>query len=481
MSEKQWVNLEKMAAYLGSTGAADLHQLGKVKPKLRFAKAIQGAAKVRVVEEQDNLTYSEAELDRNESFRLLAGGKTFKELGTDTFDSDVEIRLRAAGGKRYRFEALNHDGSVIRSPTVVEAHRCVQYQVFATKSVFAEHQARIGKIFKPVHDCFAKQGRNVSLVRVDPDGDPAPRLVTEVTARTNRGQSEGALYATMQAEVLRVGRRAPKKVTIPILFVPYLATRETAIFTTRGEDIVLSARKGITSWGLQWKLKGPPWRLHLELPASESPLFYGVDEFEPECEFLRELRLSWRDGSFGPLAFNGTHARVEGRFFGRYGGYRAFSVDLGAATGLEEALKKSVQLELEVALVTGFTVGLHVRPGLIMIAMRGGSLDQPFRDTTNEELSSVIVHELGHAMGLAANGDRTKTTERQPLTPDAGAHYYDHTTEETLSRGPHCRAHSSKEFTCSMYGLVNEVNDFCPECAVALRKSDLSDLGRFSR
>jgi type VI secretion system secreted protein VgrG len=90
--------------------------------------------------------------------------------------------------------------------------------------------------------------------------------------------------------------------------------------------------------------------------------------------------------------------------------------------------------------------------------------------------NEVIVHELGHQMGMTADGEGK--------LPDKTASWYDNAKGH---RGNHCfhglsptlaRYDSDADGSlskCVMYGATNGLSDFCINCAPAVRKVDLSD------
>jgi type VI secretion system secreted protein VgrG len=90
--------------------------------------------------------------------------------------------------------------------------------------------------------------------------------------------------------------------------------------------------------------------------------------------------------------------------------------------------------------------------------------------------NEVVVHELGHKMGMAPDGRRKLPDKTDSWYDDAKGH-----------RGNHCFYGLSASQTrydsdadvnlskCVMYGATNGHSDFCVNCAPAVRKVDLSD------
>ena len=88
----------------------------------------------------------------------------------------------------------------------------------------------------------------------------------------------------------------------------------------------------------------------------------------------------------------------------------------------------------------------------------------------------TIIHELGHQLGMVANG--------MGILPDKTTYHYD---DSKGHRGNHCHfgipsgqlrydARADQQSAlCVMYGAINKWSIFCDECAKALRKVDLKD------
>ena len=117
---KHWVNVPKVANMFTHEGAdIPFDRLGPVKPKLTFKNDGAGAVKVRVVPEGGNIAYGEGtnigvETWRNPYFRMESAGRVLKQDGpTDFIPADAEVRLPAAGGNRYRFEAMDTNGKIV--------------------------------------------------------------------------------------------------------------------------------------------------------------------------------------------------------------------------------------------------------------------------------------------------------------------------------------------------------------------------------
>jgi len=95
---------------------------------------------------------------------------------------------------------------------------------------------------------------------------------------------------------------------------------------------------------------------------------------------------------------------------------------------------------------------------------------------TTQNQNEVIVHEVGHQFKMVVDGSG--------ILPEKTANFYDSTKGHV---GSHChtgipagqaRYDSQADLTlslCVMYGATNNHSDFCSDCAIAVKKIDLSN------
>jgi len=135
---------------------------------------------------------------------------------------------------------------------------------------------------------------------------------------------------------------------------------------------------------------------------------------------------------------------------------------------LNEATGK---ITLTVNWVDRMRAGIAFGGNLICVCTRSW-----WNDISEIEQNQIIIHEMGHKVGMVANGMRK--------LPDKVSSHYDNSKGHV---GNHCyfenadgqarydsttdRANSK----CVMYGSVNGRSKFCEKCKPALRKLDISD------
>ena len=90
-------------------------------------------------------------------------------------------------------------------------------------------------------------------------------------------------------------------------------------------------------------------------------------------------------------------------------------------------------------------------------------------DISSADQNRIAIHEVGHRLGMVADGTCS--------APDRVATHY----TGKGHKGPHCHYgipalddYSDSSGDCVMFGAVSGHSDFCPECAPAVKKLDLS-------
>jgi hypothetical protein len=94
-----------------------------------------------------------------------------------------------------------------------------------------------------------------------------------------------------------------------------------------------------------------------------------------------------------------------------------------------------------------------------------------------QQAAALMVHELAHKLHLAASGAAGQP-DRQPH------HYPTFTSHGVHHQGPHCSTgvptgthlwatEAQEAASCTMWGSLKTITNFCPECQTALRKVDL--------
>lgn len=146
-------------------------------------------------------------------------------------------------------------------------------------------------------------------------------------------------------------------------------------------------------------------------------------------------------------------------------------------SGLTQAVTSGTIL-LSVYVVDRFRGGLAFPDSnLICVCTRAW-----WKNYSTQSQNEVMIHELGHKIGLVPGGTAWRSYDRSKL--DKAPHFYE-TSQGHV--GNHCHAgiaakpvpqkytsHDAAASICVMYGQTNDHSAFCPDCAKAARKVDLS-------
>jgi len=165
--------------------------------------------------------------------------------------------------------------------------------------------------------------------------------------------------------------------------------------------------------------------------------------------------------------------------YGELAGADRFATEIGvdlrrAKAALAEHGSLTVTLKLKA--LTGWAVGwAYTSHPVIYLNMRDPNTGAVL---AADKATALMIHELGHKLHLAAPGN--------PGQPDRQPHHYpSFDTQGVKHQGPHCstgvatgtdlwkpEAHSAA--SCTMWGALKGVKNFCSECQTSLRKVDLS-------
>lgn len=133
-----------------------------------------------------------------------------------------------------------------------------------------------------------------------------------------------------------------------------------------------------------------------------------------------------------------------------------------------------LRVAIEVKVIKSWAVGwAYNNHPIVYLNMRNPSTGQLL---IAERAQALVIHELGHKLHLAAEGER--------MQPDKQEHQYPTGKDGVSHVGSHCShgvpkadslntdaAHKSAD--CTMWGALKGISAFCPECQTSLRKISL--------
>lgn len=521
---KQWVNLDpaNAAGFVNRYPKLidDKGRVGPIVPKLEFENGQPTSAKVRVLLGQDNEMYTDAERERNALYDVHPAERIAKNLGPIMVEASAPVRLPAAGLNKYTFEAKSTTDTRHESSRTVEAHRLIEFHYIYTETIVAAGiDFDINAALSLLDQAKSYLGEFGISFEKAPGGGVAPLASSDVP----RALSEDVHPET--------GRPMPKPFNVirsasdPIVNSALRAKKPNFVDEKVGVSVVwVSACPRRTLWAKENLTGGKPLQLAVKNsftfspPANPPPgwspggwmvamksliielpkdryrhLWHGLDGGSNQRTFLKSLTLRWANGR--EITREASHATPFDGPVEKYGGYYAMRVDLSDRwEDIEDLLEEPVVMDVEAYIVAGYSGGFSYARGknVIVVAVTGGFKDLD-RNTT---ILNILMHELGHRFGMAANGDlpgtllqRTRkwlhlTDSLTPFhdvhSPDRHGNYYDDDSakdDEKVHRGPHCRSGKGTADACIMYGSNGGIR-FCSGCQRHLRKMDLSDIRR---
>jgi len=438
----QWVNLIKHDTYVEDEITSQ-HRIGRFKVRCTFSNAASELVRLRIVAEGgDNTNYTTAEERRNLNYKLV---KTQPIMTTGESESELEqdFWLPAGGGNQYKVEAM-HNGNVVATSQIIETRRKLYYQIITMTGL------TIPSSFSAFEDEYWNEAKkyyiklkNIGNAEIAPienigsDADTAVlrQRVRAVYDRTYDYGTPGNL----------------KTFTTSIVFTDHLAVKDV------GKELNLPVTGAI--------VKGS---------SQTIPIVYAAEGQSRKTHYL------WRN------LVTGEGPNISATFIDHDDVHHDITADvsLGAVTvgssGVGELIVDTSNfpdsffsdasniglITVTVDAVNRMRAGIALGDNVIVICTKAW-----WRNTPTTKMLDVMVHELGHKVGMVSDGTGKKIDSTAKLYTGQG------------HRGPHCsngytydagaRTWSSAAGTkCVMYGSTNGVREFCDVCEPAVRKTD---------
>lgn len=491
----QWVNLEKDDDYLADADIDSKDRCGKLSITTAFAKGkVPLLYKVKVSPSgTDNVTYSEAEKNRNDNFKMTKGAV---DLGTEAevLIDDV-IQLSAAGGNKYKLEAKDANGKVVESEEI-EAKRKLYYQYMhmedangkVTSYPLSQLESHCLKNFVtltkvsgtdkkiPFHKCI-NMGRGTRYSYSD--------FSTDVKAEydLNAAQKKVGCVTVLSCAIASY-KKIPKNITHIIGGAAKAECKIKPGIPLAGLSVVPSVVSLTVLSGTSFL-----W-CDLNDDDDNSKVWFidGAISFTPNASSTSPSALAAHSIPIerGSVSIGDTKIRPHG---GRQ------VIDISAGPGLEAMLAETsgtIEFALEINKLSGFSGGFSI-PGTGITTCCTQSW---FKDKKATDSDVIWNHELGHRMGMVAYGDKPLATYPRPKLPDAPPNLYGEISDKNAPgynskghQGPHCEKGSlsydsaKKKWTgtpgCVLFGATSASGnssplDYCSDCTPIVRKLDLS-------
>lgn len=439
---KHYVNFPRDAKWVDGAEIKNIDRLShKPRIKVRFNKPGSHGFKVKYIPNGGNAAYSAAEKGRTDHFKYQDQKKSYTTDGDGTKILPVDDFFVAAAGKdKYKLEAEDDKGNKVQSGEL-EIHRLIYYIEIKMKTL-----TLIASSLATFEGEYAKH--NIKLV---------PLASVEMDYMANVSDSDEATFKT-KARTAYAGSTAPAK-------EPYVI----AIAYT-GHQAEKNTNKRVVKAGVQVGPGKPAVSIPIrgtgvyDTRDTERYLWNNIvpgEDWFVSAKFLKDGGTAGTDDvviakdKCTPLPVSVSKPDM----------CKVVKIDvsgLPAATGT---------ITLEVNWIDIMAGGTSYGANLISVCTKSWWTDKP---TSGQ--NDIIVHEMGHKLGMAVDGIGKK--------PDKIPTYYDSSKGHV---GNHChhgipagqaRYDSSADQTasdCVMYGATNGKSAFCEHCTVAVRKQDMCD------
>lgn len=442
-SVKQFVNLSESDSFVDGIFVPNAYRAGdQIRLKVLFNKPGTYPFMVKCEPLDGNAQYTPGELARNERFAYQKERKSYTTGSDGSLTLPLEdFFVGAAGKDKYVFRATDASGVTVSTGNL-EVHRLIYYVELKMRSL-----TTCAPSLALVEQVYAKH--NIKLLKL-----PAVEMADMPNIGHNDVDTFQAGAKKAYSKSLAVGKQPH---VVAIAYTGHLAVKREK-FNVGASPVVV----GPGSPPVQILIGDPP----------------NATSIDPELYFL------WQG------IVQGENWFVSAKFT-KVGGSAtdAISIPLDRCTPVpnSSASPQAAQevrvdvsalphatgtIELVVNIVDRMRAGISFPGGnLICVCTKAW-----WSNIDTKMQNKVIVHELGHKMGMVANG--------KGKLPDKIVSLYD---DEKGHRGNHCfyglsatqaRYDSDADLSgskCVMYGAANNLSDFCVNCAPAVLKLDLSD------
>jgi len=438
----QWVNLIKTDTYVEDEITSE-HRIGRFKVKCKFSNATSELVRLRIVAEGgDNTTYTTAEERRNLNYKLV---KTQPIMTTGDSESEIEqdFWLPASGGNKYKVEAM-HNGNVVATSQIIETRRKLYYQIVTMTglTIPGSFSAFEDEYWNEAKKYYIKL-KNIGNAEISPIENIGSNADTTLLRQRVRAVYDRSYdYGTPGSL---------KTFTTAIVFTDHLAVKDAGMrlrWRVRG-NLVKGSSKNLT---IEYAAAGQARRKHYlwrDLVTGEGPNISAsfTDHTGASHNITADVSLGAVEvGASGICKLVVDTSNFPDSFF----------TD-AANTGF---------IRVTFDAVNRMRAGIALGDNVIVICTKAW-----WRNTPTAKMLDVMVHELGHKVGMVSDGTGKKVDSTAKQYTGQG------------HRGSHCsngysydaatRAWSNGGGTkCVMYGSTNGVREFCDVCEPAVRKTD---------
>ncbi len=417
------------------------------RPKIRvsFNKRGQHRFSVKVMARRTNAVYSARERSRQPRYRD-PDQSTYQYVtdpdGTKVVDN---ITLPSAGRNMYLFEVINDQNQTVMTEMIETVRRMYIQEIRMPGPETMPR--RYG--FQPTADEYARHGIDVlQLPYVETRGDANSDVWTdEGDARMRQlvqsvyPRSEGARHEPYTIAVCHIDRLAAQWPITPLIY------RGTV--GPGAPDILMD-------------LLGP----------DGNPAFLWLD-IDPNDDWFLECLFEYTDATGAVKRAVVPKDRVTPIPMNNAEPSACIRVKLRVAGLLP--VPTSGRIILRVKLMESAAGGVaFLGTNILGVAVR-----TPWELATMKYQQETLVHEIGHLLGMTPSGPEWANANDGELYDasklDGGSYFYSDAGNHCHYGLPASQANSSNEGACVMFGGDCQSIRFCPSCAEAARKVDMSN------
>mgnify|MGYP000896388958 CR=1 FL=1 len=424
----QWVNLPRDAKWVDGTRVTTIDRCSN-KPWIKVAFDRPGAHhfKIKLVPDASNLVYSGTEKGRNANYTFEESERDYNTNGDGTRVILGDMFITVAGKASWTLKAKDDYGHEVQSGAL-STKRLVYYVELPMQGLTS-----VATSLSTMTSEFANQGLElVSLGRQNMTNMPNVSTTDSATFQNNARTAYQA-----------AGVSAKEPYVIAIAYTGHLAVMDANQVARRASVTVGPTAAPVTIRFLDassspvslWKniVPGQDWFVS----ASYQPDGGGAAVNIPAAKVT-----AVPDDAAVPDDCTRASVDVTG---------------LPAGTGT---------ITLTVNWVNRFRAGLSFPGGnLVCICTRAF-----WRNETNDSQNQVMVHEIGHHIGMVPDGNGTNTDQTATQYINSG------------HRGSHCHNGvptaanygGAAGSTCVMFGETNGLSAFCANCTPGACKNDLT-------
>lgn len=434
-SGTQIVNLPKDAKWVGNgVWVKSQERLGtKLRIKVTFNQPGSHEFKLKLEADADNVQYTGGEKGRNANFKHQEAEKSYTTDGDGTKIVADDFFVTVAGGAFYRPVATDAEGNEVRGG-LLYTQRLAYYVELKMKGLdSAETLSGFRQEFYRHH---------LNFDRLEP---------VEMDHMPNIGSSADTDAFKAKARAAYSGSAGPGKepYVIAIAYTDHLAVKDANRKITKG-GVETGPGKADVEVIIADTSKTPPENKVLWHDLVPGEGWFVSATFLPDGGTAGKDEVVIPQANCTPKSLSASNPNL----------WKKVKIKV---SGMAEA---KGTITLRVNWVNRMRGGISLGNGnIVCVCTRSW-----WKDKSTSDQNQVVIHEVGHQLRMVADGSGKN--------PDRVATQY----TDKGHKGSHCHYNLPVKTSysgvsgssCVMFGATNGVSTFCPNCAPAVVKQDLS-------